>query len=501
MRSGALVLAVLAIAAAGAAPAAAADPCVHPRPTSTSGAPGGLPVDDPFFGRQWGLEQIRVPAVWAKGARGAGVTVAVVDSGIARSHPEFAGKVLPGGGDFVGSADGGCPGPEDENGHGTHVSGILAAVTGNATGGAGVAPDAVIVAERVADVEGVYQDADLVEGVDAAVRSGARVINLSVGAGTSQTLAGPQLAPAVEASVARAVAAGVVVVAAAGNLSQPLCTYPASVRGVICVAATDRNEQPSFFSNLPSDPDETAVDGTTPVRAPGGAGTNLECGDETAEAPVDVLSATMAGSPLDRCEGLRGYETAAGTSMAAPHVAGVAAILVGAGLDAAAVRACLRSTSRQPTGQRGMFTPAYGYGIVDADAALAECAPDFKPAPVPPGGAGPAQPPATPPPAASGDAPAVAALPSFVRRRRVRRDRRTFTVTLACRSTSACSGRLALRDGRRVVALAPVAIPAGRVLAVRVPRRGAASRGRSLRARLDGAGGRSAAAVLRVARG
>jgi serine protease len=496
---GSVLASMLALSGAPAG-RAAEDPCRHPSPSATAPIPGGLPFDDPFISRQWGLEQVHVPAVWARGARGAGVMIAVIDSGLDRSHPEFAGKIVPGGGDFVGASDGGCPGPEDENGHGTHVSGILGAIAGNGTGGAGVAPDSVIVPQRVADVDGVYQDADLVEGLDAAVRSGARVINLSMGSGTSQTLAGPQLAPAVEAAMDKAVAAGIVVVAAAGNLSQPICAYPASVRGVVCVAATDRDERPSFFSNQPTDPDGTAVDGTTPVRAPGGAATSLECGDETAEEPVDILSTTMPGSPMDLCTDLRGYESAAGTSMATPFVAGIAAILVSAGLDATAVRACLRATSRQPTGQRGVFTPAYGYGIVDAEQALKECVPDFKappPAAAPP--PAPGAPPAsgTPTAPAPGAAASVPALPSFARPFMARRWRRGVTVVLTCRSASACAGELSLRAGRRLAARVPVALPAGRTLAVRVRWRGKAPRVRALRARLAGAAG-STSASLRV---
>ena len=503
MRRPAALLALACAAAAAAAPAGparAANPCVHPAVSSaTTPASASAPVNDPFFARQWGLAQIHAPAAWAKGARGAGVAVAVIDSGLDRTHPEFAGKVLPGGGDFVGSADGGCPGPEDEEGHGTHVTGIIAAVTGNGTGGAGVAPDAVVLPQRIANVDGVYQDEDLVEGLNAAVAAGVRVINLSVGAGTSQTLAGSQLAPAVEQAVTRAVEAGIVVVAAAGNLSQPLCNYPSQIRGVICVAATDRDERPSFYSNLPNDPDGTAVDGTTPVRAPGGAATpsTTSCSDEVAADPVDILSTVLPGSPSDFCPGLRGYETLAGTSMAAPHVAGVAAILVGAGLDAGAVRACLRTTSRQPTGARGGFTPAYGYGIVDAEAALATCAPDFKPAPVVAAPApGPA--PASPPAAAPGTGPGARPdLPAFAAVRRVRHDRRGLTVTLTCRSNAACAGVLSVRAGRRVLALAPVAVVAGRTMGIRLRWRTKAPKTNRLQARLEGAG-RSVTATLRL---
>jgi hypothetical protein len=253
---------------------------------------------------------------------------------------------------------------------------------------------------------------------------------------------------------------------------------------VICVAATDRDEHPSFYSNLPVDPDGTAVDGTTPLRAPGGAATNVSspCDDEIADTPVDVLSTTMPGSPLDACPGLRGYEAAAGTSSAAPHVAGVAALLLSAGLDAKAVRRCLRATSRDPaTGTRGTYSPAFGYGIVDAEAALSTCAPGFvapevvRPAP---------QPPPAPP---ASQAPERAELPSFARHPLVKRDRRGLSLAIGCPSSAACAAVLTVRAGRVVVARSNVGIPGGRTVTVRVRWIRRAPRARTLRATLGNA--------------
>src|SRR3954454_5715564 len=133
--------AVVLVAAVGilAGPASAAT-CSYPASAYSSSAPsdisnpGPQPVNDPVFPDQWGLTQIGAPAAWARGDRGAGATIAVVDTGVDVVHPALAATLVSGT-DVTPPADQGCPGPQDENGHGTHVAGIAAAVANNGIGG------------------------------------------------------------------------------------------------------------------------------------------------------------------------------------------------------------------------------------------------------------------------------------------------------------------------------------------------------------------------------
>lgn len=351
----------LLLAAALSAPSAAAVTCSHPASAySSAGAPGSGPVNDPLFARQWGPVQVKAPAAWARGARGADTTIAVVDTGADQSHPDLQAKLV-GGADFV-DGGGDCPGPQDEEGHGTHVSGIAAAVTNNGVGVAGTAPDAKVMPVRVLDADGSGQDSWVIAGIRYAADNGAEVINLSLG-GLPVVGQTPQFNEELEAAVAYAWSKGAVIVGAAGNESLPLCSYPAAARYALCVGAADRQGNPAAYSNLPNDPD-----GTVGVRAPGGAG-SLFCEDDE-----DVWSTIWPGSGSD-CQGsgsLAGYETLAGTSMASPSAAGVAALLSGKGLTNAQIMDCFKQTSSN----RGAFDPVYGYGIVDAEAATAQCAPE-----------------------------------------------------------------------------------------------------------------------------
>jgi thermitase len=386
------------IAAAGAAVAllalpgsAAAITCAHPASAYTAGTPatvdnvGGPATGDPLSPSQWGLAQIAAPAAWQLGARGGGATVAVLDTGVDLSHPDLNGKV-GGGTDFVKSGDQ-CPGPQDEHGHGTHVAGIVAALTGNGTGVAGVAPDAQILPVRVLDASGTEPEEGVVyEGIRWAADNGADVINLSLaGLPLLDTLAGTDADA--EKAVDYAWSKGAVVVAAASNEAFPVCNYPAAARRAVCVAATDANGLPSAYSNFPNAPE-----GAIGLRAPGGEGSQIFC-----EYPYDVWSSVWPGEQIDAgCGDIKGYETFAGTSQAAPHVAGVAALLSARGLSNAQIVECLKKTSSN----EGSYDPVYGYGIVDAHAAVAGCSqattPGYQPPPPPPpppGGGDGGQPP------------------------------------------------------------------------------------------------------------
>jgi serine protease len=200
---------------------------------------------------------------------------------------------------------------------------------------------------------------DLAYAVRWATRHGADVINLSVGLD-------PATVPALSDAVADAVAHGVVVVAAAGNRSQPWCVAPAFDDGAICVTATDRDEHPAVYSSGAVKPDLTSV------AAPGGAGLP----SQVAAVPYPgcterILSTWPRNDPgVGRCPGQGGYRYLSGTSLAAPHVCGVMALLLSQGRTRAnAIEALLR-TARTPYVGTGAWTPSYGHGIVDAAAAV-----------------------------------------------------------------------------------------------------------------------------------
>ena len=395
--------AVLALTASLAlvANAAAAVTCSYPAAAygaPSSGSPG--PTNDPLSSLQWGYGQIKAPPAWAAGYQGSGVVVAVLDTGADLAHPDLAPNLVPGT-DLDKSVDAGpgeeqlppggeCPGPQDENGHGTHVSGTVAAVNNNGLGVAGTATLAKVMPVRVLDARGAGNLDSIVEGIRYAADNGARVINMSLGedpiVGQSEALNED-----LEAAIDYAYSKGAVTVAAAGNESFPACSYPSAAQRAVCVAATDPDGRPSYYSNFPVDPD-----GTIALRAPGGEGTFF-CRD-------DVYSTYWpGGEDADSvCAESPGYVALAGTSMAAPHVSGVAALLAAKGLSAGQILECLRTTSSK----KGAYDPVYGYGIVDADSATKTCSPaatsTFTPPPAAVGGGG-TQPVGTPPRNAAAD--------------------------------------------------------------------------------------------------
>jgi subtilisin family serine protease len=369
---------LLVLALAGPASAQGQDPpeqCTHPASTySSGGSPGSAPANDPLFKQQWGLTQIKAPAAWSRNARGAGTVVAVVDSGVDYSHPDLQGKLLEGA-DFVEEDTDNCAGAQDEDGHGTHVAGIAAAVTNNGVGVAGTATDAQILPVRVLNDEGEGEVEWIVKGIRYAADQGAHVINVSLG--DPVPIRGQLPNQQFEEAVNYAWSKGSVVVAAAGNESTPACSYPAAAENAVCVAATDRRGAPSFYSNFPADPD-----GTVGVRAPGGSGSPF-CEDNE-----DIWSTFWPdanyGCEDPEFEDQIGYETLAGTSQATPFVSGLAAMLRGMGLSNAQVLECLKTKSSN----RGSYNPVTGYGIVDADAATQECSPQSTAAFTPPPGSG-----------------------------------------------------------------------------------------------------------------
>jgi len=396
-------------------------------------APAG--AADPRRGEQWNLDLIESDAAHTV-STGSGAVVAVVDSGVQADHPDLAGRV--GQGYDVVQND---TTAQDGDGHGTHVSGIIAAASGNGIGVESVAPGATIMPIRVLGDDGGGSTDDVARGVDYARTHGANVINLSLG--SEVPLIGATGGDAFDAAVHRAIAAGIVVVAAAGNNGVPVCEQPAAGDGLLCVGAVDKRRQRSFFSSFGSG---------LGLVAPGGSG-----GSATGMPGEDVLS-TFKGSA---------YEALAGTSQAAPHVSGVAALLVSRGVRGqAAVKRILATAT-------DLGTPGndaeYGAGLVNARAAVAGL-----------GGGAPA-----------GGAPAGThrALPAFVRVKKTQRARGVLRRGIRLRVRAVRAGRVRVRVLARghVIARGSRTLRAERAATVvaRLNRRGRRmARGRPFRARV-----------------
>ena len=290
------------------------DPTEPPPPTGRGTYPTN--PNDPLFAEQWGMTKIEAPQAWQEtNATGYGIKIAVVDSGVDHGHEDFQcpGKIeiLPGS-DISTDND-----PQDEDGHGTHVAGIAGACTNNGKGVVGVAPDSTIMPVRVFGESDL--DKAMADGIRFATQNGAHVINLSIGDIPPFSHFGAMLFPETEEAMAEARAAGVVIAAAAGNFDQPTCEYPSMSRNVICVVATDRNDVRSYYSDFPvnADPnaDEPKIEPV--VAAPGGQGTFCEEG----------ITSTYWRDEAEPVCHERGYESLDGTSMASPHVAGLAALM------------------------------------------------------------------------------------------------------------------------------------------------------------------------------
>lgn len=302
----------------------------------------GVQPNDPFWSAQWSLRRMQWPLAWALNQGVASVAVAVIDSGIDLSHPEFAGRVQPGF-DYV-EWD---TVPQDQYGHGTHVAGVIAAAGNNGLGVAGSAWNVQIVPLRVLDRNGAGTASNIAQAIVAASNRRVQVINLSL------ALSGPSAA--VQNAITAASSNDVLVVAATGNDSRPgqppaAVSYPAAYPQVVAVAATTRWEERASYSN--AGPQVT-------VAAPGG------------EASDPVYSTSLNG----------GYAMLYGTSIAAAHVSGAAALLRGYApqWSAAAVSDTLRNTAAKVgaapyvAGRNDLL----GHGRVDAAASLRWAIPPF----------------------------------------------------------------------------------------------------------------------------
>ncbi len=303
--------------------------------------------NDPKFQYQWHLKQINAHGVWPK-ATGKGVIVAVIDTGVAymdkgkfKRVPDLAKTEFVKGYDFVNDTDTAL----DDHGHGTHVAGTIAQSTNNGVGVAGTAYNARIMPLKVLSKRGFGNVADIAEAIRFAANNGAKVINMSLGGGGSSKI--------MSSAVKYARDKGVVVVCAAGNEGRAKVSYPAAYPGAFAVAATQFDRSTTFYSNWGKEID---------VAAPGG---NTRVDQNNDGMPDGVLQNTILPGRPDKDD----YLLFMGTSMAAPHVAGVAALIMESGVtDPDAVEKVIKSTANHPKDKK--WDERYGAGIVDVQAAL-----------------------------------------------------------------------------------------------------------------------------------
>jgi serine protease len=285
--------------------------------------------------------------------------VAYADRGPFLRSPDFTPSTFVGGYDFIANDRF----PNDRNGHGTLVAATIAEATNNRYGVTGLAYAARIMPVRVLDTAGEGEASTIAEGVRYAVRHGARVINLSLEFSSNVTASDiPELIEALHYARRR----GVLVVAAAGNEAHAAIAYPARAPTVVAVGATTEHGCLADYSNDGS--------GLTLVAPGGGADASLP-GDPNChpEQPAgrDIYQVTFTGSSPRRFGLPAGYE---GTSMAAPHVAAAAALVIASGVlgtrpTPVQITARLRSTARKLGG--GGDERLYGAGLLNAAAATA----------------------------------------------------------------------------------------------------------------------------------
>jgi subtilisin family serine protease len=301
-----------------------------------------LVPDDAFYSYQWNLSRIGMPAAWDYTLGESSVIVAVLDTGVYFQLDDFAQTKFVRGYDFVHDTTT----PLDDNGHGTHVIGSIAESTNNEIGVAGMAPNISIMPVKVLASDGYGLDSDIAAGIYFATNNGASIINLSFGG---------EYSIAIDASIKYATDQGVLIIAAAGNEAAPTLNYPAALPGVMSVGATNDANVKAPYSNYGMGLD---------IVAPGGDLNrtlhNQEYGDDY---PAGILQQT-------RYDGEIGYWYLEGTSMAAPHVTGLAALLKSKNpsLSVADIVSIIEESATD-LGLAGYDT-TYGWGLIDAAKAL-----------------------------------------------------------------------------------------------------------------------------------
>lgn len=329
---------------------------------------------DPYWPLQWNLVNMNLPSAWDAAVTPpftgtSGVIVAVLDTGVAYENNGLSkqasdlatmhvwtnvGEIDGDGVDNDGNGfiddvhgwnfinDNGHP--DDDNGHGTHVTDTIAGGINNSVGIAGIAPSVTILPIKVLDSTGTGTTATIANGIRYAMANGANIINLSLG--------GTQDDPLLASAIHDAEAAGIVVIAAAGNDGGSTLNFPARYNGVVSVGAVQYDESRTSYSNYGP--------GLT-VMAPGG---NVDL-DQNGDGSPDGIAAQTCSSTSCSTFSMQYYE---GTSQAAAQVSGVMALLEACGGTAATATNALISTAAD--GGAAGYDTMYGYGVVNAQAAL-----------------------------------------------------------------------------------------------------------------------------------
>jgi len=281
--------------------------------------------NDPLYPKQWNLHRIHAASGWQVGG-GQGITVAIIDTGI-RAIPDLEGTSILDGISFVENTKD----TTDNNGHGTHVAGTIAQTTDNEIGVAGVAPNSTLLPIKVLGADGFGRSEWIAAAIDEACDRGANVLNLSLG--------GPQ-SEVVSIAVQKALKRGVLIVAAAGNTGQEGVQFPAALPGVLAVSAVGPGDELAPYSTWGS---------SVAISAPGGDKSKPDGG---------ILQGTIDND----------FGAFQGTSMAAPHVSGALAALLGAGASPDQARQLLLATATD-LGEPGP-DPHFGQGRLDLAAAV-----------------------------------------------------------------------------------------------------------------------------------
>jgi serine protease len=284
--------------------------------------------NDPDYSKQWNFRSINVESAWDE-TKGDGITVAVIDTGVTKV-PDLKITKFVSGYDFVNDRQD----ASDDNGHGTHVAGTIAQSTNNGYGVAGIAYEATIMPLKVLSSGGGGTVADIAEAIRFAADHSAAVINMSLGGGGESQV--------MKEAIDYAYNKGVIIIAAAGNSNQNAAAYPARYPHVVGVSATDSGGNKAPYSNY-------------------GAGVDIS-------APGGSENAKILQNTIDPSSGQSTFVGFQGTSMAAPHVAGVAALIKASGIDnPEQVQTILQQSARKISEDH---LNHFGAGQLDAAAAV-----------------------------------------------------------------------------------------------------------------------------------